>query len=104
MTQANVGGNTISNGKTVKLLWITVDNKLSFESDLNKNAKKKIYIYICIYPKTPCSCKNFNFHFTKKLRMIMRVLITSQFSYCTLVWVCESRTVKEKSINFMKGL
>ena len=101
MTQANVGGNTISNGKTVKLLWITVDNKLSFESDLNKNAK---YIYIYIYPKTPCSCKNFNFHFTKKLRMIMRVLITSQFSYCTLVWVCESRTVKEKSINFMKGL
>ena len=48
MTQANVGGNTISNGKTVKLLWITVDNKLSFESDLNKNAKKKkkkIYVY-----------------------------------------------------------
>ena len=49
MTQANVGGNTISNGKTVKLLWITVDNKLSFESDLNKNAKKKKYIYIYVY-------------------------------------------------------
>ena len=66
MTQANVGGNTISNGKTVKLLWITVDNKLSFESDLNKNAKKKNkkkYMYI---PKDSMLLQEFQLSFHKK--------------------------------------
>ena len=39
MVQVKVGGN-ISNEKTVKLLGITVDNKLSFEDHLNKICKK----------------------------------------------------------------
>ena len=40
MVQANVGGNILNNEKTVKLLGITVDNKLSFETHLNKICKE----------------------------------------------------------------
>ena len=71
IVQVNVGGNIISNEKTVKLLGITVENKLSFEPHLNKICKK--------LTKSSMSLQEFQ---KKKL---MRALITSQFSYCPLV-------------------
>ena len=40
MVQVNVGGNIISNEKTIRLLGIKVDNKLLFESHLNRTYKK----------------------------------------------------------------
>ena len=44
----NVKSSQISNEKIVKLLGVTVDNKLSFESHLNLVCKK--------VSQTPCPC------------------------------------------------
>ena len=104
MARVNIGGNIISNEETVKLLGITADNKLSFES-LNK---------ICKYvnEKLHALARISNHISQKKVRMIMRAFITSQSSYCYLVWRCYSvlihleliMTVNTKTINFIKAL
>ena len=52
-------------------------------------------------PQTPCRCKNFNSLVTKE-SMIKRAFITSQFSYCSFVWMCHSRTVNNKT-NKLQG-
>ena len=59
MVQVNDGGNIVNNEKTVKLLGIIVDSKISFEPHLSKLCKK-------VSQKTPCPSKNFNSHFTKE--------------------------------------
>ena len=38
----------------------------------------------------------------KKMELTMTVLITSQFSYCPMVWMCNRRARNKK--HFMKGL
>ena len=45
----NVKGNPISNEKMVKLIGVTVDNKLSFEPHLNlvcKNVSQKVHALV----------------------------------------------------------
>ena len=37
-----------------------------------------------------------NYNIIIKHRVIMRAFITSQFSYCTLAWMCQSKTLDEK--------
>ena len=63
----------------IKLLGVTVDNKLSFEPHLNLACKK---------------IKNIS---KKKLRVVMKAFIMSHFSYWPLVWMCHSRTLNSKT-------
>ena len=86
MVRVNVGGNIVSNEKTVKLLSITVDNKLSFETLLNEICKKVRQILHALARISTLISQ-------KKLIIIVRAFITSQFSYWPLVWMCHSRTV-----------
>ena len=85
----NVKGIPISNEKIVKLLGVTVDNKLSFESHLNLVCKK-------VSQKLHALARVSKFISKKKLRVIMKAFIMSQFSYCPLVWMCHSRTLNNK--------
>ena len=85
----NVKGSPISNEKIVKLLGVTVDNKLSFESHLNLVCKK-------VSQKLHALARVSKFISKKKLRVIMKAFIMSQFSYCPLVWMCHSRTLNNK--------
>ena len=71
--------------KTVKLIGITVDRRLSFELHLNK-----------VYTKIPSLYKNFNLISQEKLKMIMGVFVKSKFSYCPLMWMCNSSTMNNK--------
>ena len=73
IVQVKAGGNIFINEKTVRLLGITVDNKLSFEPHLNKTCKK-------VRQKLHALAKISTHISQKKLRMIVRVFITSQFS------------------------
>ena len=85
----NVKDSPISNGKIVKLLGVTIDNKLSFESHLKlvfKKVSQKFHTLVRIS----------KFISKKKLRVIMKAFIMSQFSYCPLVWMCHSRTLNNK--------
>ena len=83
----NVKGSPISNEKTVKLLGVTVDNKFSFEPHLNLVCKK-------VSQKLHALARVSKFISKKKLRVIMKAFIMSQFSYCPLVWMCHSRTLR----------
>ena len=85
----NVKGCPISNEKIVNLLGVTVDNKLSFERHLNLVCKK-------VSHKLHALARVSKFISKKKLRVIMKAFIMSQFSYCPLVWMCHSRTLNNK--------
>ena len=69
MEQVNVGGNIIGfEKKTVMLLGITVDNKLSFEPHLNitcKTVSQNLHAFARLSTHI----------LQKKLKMIMRVII-----------------------------
>ena len=79
IVQVNVGANITSNEITVKLLGITVDNKLLFEPHLNKLCKK-------VSQKFHSLARISTHILQKKLRTIMKVFLTTQFSYCPLIF------------------
>ena len=85
----NVKGSPISNEKMVKLLGVTVHNKLSFEPYLNSVRKK-------VSQKLHALARVSKFISKKKLKVVMKAFIMSQFSYCPLVWMCHSRTLNNK--------
>ena len=85
----NVKGSPISSKKIVKLLGVTVDNKHSFEPHLNLVRKK-------VSQKLHALARVSKFMSKKKLRVIMKAFIMSQFSYSPLVWMCHSRTLNNK--------
>ena len=85
----NVKGSLISNKKIVKLLGVTGDNKLSFEPHLKLVLKK-------VSQKLHALARVSKFVPKKKLRVIMKAFIISQFSYCPLVWMCHSKTMNSK--------
>ena len=85
----NVKGSAISNEKIVNLLGVTVDNKVSFELHLNLVCRK-------VSQKLRAFARVSKFIPKKKLRVIMKTFIMSQFSYCPLVWMCHSRTSNNK--------
>ena len=81
----NVKGSPISNEKMVKLLGVTVENKLCLEPHLNLVCKK-------VSQKLHAPAKVSKFIAKKKLKIIMKTFM-SQFSYCPLLWMCHSRTL-----------
>ena len=65
-----------------QLIGVTVDNKFSFEPHLNllcKKVRQKLHTLARISKKVISK---------KNLRVIMKAFVMSQFSYCTLVWMC----------------
>ena len=85
----NVKESPISNEKIVKLLGVTVDNKLSFESHLNLVCKK-------VSQKLHALARVSKFISKKKLKVVMKAFIMLQFSYCPLVWMCHRGTLNIK--------
>ena len=85
----NVKGSLISNEKIVKLLGVTVDKKLSFEHHLNLVCRK-------VSQKLHALARVSKFISKKKLRVIMKAFITSQFIYCPLILMCHIRSLNNK--------
>ena len=78
-----VGGFEITNSQTEKLLGITIDNKLTFKphvTNLCDKASQKLHALSRVG-----NYMNFN-----QRKLIMNSFITSQFSYCPLVWMFHS--------------
>ena len=78
-----------------KLLGITVDKKLTFNTHVDslcKKAKQKLHALSCI------SC----YLSTEQLNLTMKTFILSQFNYCPLVWMFCDRTLDNK-INRIYG-
>ena len=85
----NLNNNLIKSESSVKLLGITIDNRLKFTehvSTICKRANQKLHALARI-----SSYMNQN-----KLRILMKAFVTSQFSYCPLVWMFHSRSLNNK--------
>ena len=71
------------------LLGITIDSTLTFENCINnvcKRASQKLNTLARIVP----------YMNTQKRRAIMKSFVTSQFSYCPLIWIFHSRRLNNK--------
>ena len=72
-----------------KLLGITLDKKLTFKKHVQaicKKASQKLHALtrISIYMEP------------KKLKVLMKAFVMSQFSYCSLIWMFHDRTLNNK--------
>ena len=86
---ANIDGNIIESEESQVLLGVTIDSNLSFDKHINnlcKNAGAKLNALARIA----------GYMDIKKRRMIMKAFITSQFSYCPLIWMFHSRALNNK--------
>ena len=86
---AIIGKETIKNSESVKLLGITIDNKLRFDKHVAIICKK-------VNLKLHALARISKLMSTNKLRIIMKSFIESQFGYCPLVWMFHSRTLNNK--------
>ena len=72
-----------------KLLGVQIDGTLSFDNHISKlcqKASNKLYALGRISPYMD----------QRKLRTLIRALITSQFQYCPLIWMFHGRQLNKK--------
>ena len=85
----NVQNEVIECENSVKLLGVTIDNKLNFNghiSNLCKKANQKLHALARV---SRFICKD-------KLRILMKAFIESQFEYCPLIWMFHSRALNTR--------
>ena len=77
---AEIENKIIENKKSVKLLGVITDDKLSFEERILKICNK-------VSSKLHALSRIPHFLSTHKLKVIMKSFIESQFTYCPPVWM-----------------
>ena len=85
----NIEHDVIECEKSVKLLGVTIDNKLDFTehvTNLCKKANLKLHALARIS----------HLMSQDKLRLLLKAFIESQFGYCPLVWMFHSRTLNNR--------
>ena len=85
----NKADEKITGSKSVKLLGITIDNKLNFNDHVTKicmKANQKLHALKRISKYLD----------SEKLRIIMKTFIESQYNYCPLTWMFHSRQRNNK--------
>ena len=85
----HISNTEILNEERVKLLGVNLEGRLNFDFHVNtllKKASKKYHALARV-----CNYMN-----KKKRRILMNAFITSQFSYCPLVWMSHSRTMNNR--------
>ena len=87
--KVNVNGTVISNSKSQKLLGIKIDKKLSFDDHVDTICQK-------VSKKIHALARISSYMSSEKLRTVMKAFITSQFSYCPLVWMMHSRNINNR--------
>ena len=84
-----VGNDVIISGNSVKLLGVTIDNKLNFNEHVDNICKKA-------NNKLQALARIAKYLSPDKLRIIMKTFIESQFNYCPLTWMFHSRQLNSK--------
>ena len=82
-----IGKDIITNEASLKLLGITINNKLNFNEhveNIRKKANDKLHAFARIT----------DFLSSDKLRILMRTFIESQINYCPLTWTVSFQTAK----------
>ena len=88
----NIGGSNVTNKKEQKLVGTKFDSSLSYEghiTNLCKKASQKLHALARIV----------NYMDLPKRKVLMKAFITSQFSYCPLIWMLHSRTLNNRINN-----
>ena len=85
----NVEDEIIECSSSVKLLGVTIDNKLNFDEHVSKLCKKASQKIHALARISNCISQD-------KLRIIMSAFIESQFGYCPLVWMFHSRALNNR--------
>lgn len=91
-TKAVIGDTYIENSDQQKLLGIKIDRKLKFDlhvTDLCQKTSQKLHALARVAPYMD----------TQKRRVIMKAFVTSQFSYCPLIWMFHNRTLNNRINN-----
>ena len=88
-TSIILNNEVIECSKSVKLLGVTIDNKLDFSEHVTKLCKK-------VSSKLHALARISNCMSHDKLRILMKSFIESQFSYCPLIWMFHSRTLNNR--------
>ena len=73
----------------VKLLGILIDKELTFEDHIKwllKKANQKLLALMRVS----------KYMTQKKLRILLKSFIESQFNYCPLIWICHSRELNAR--------
>ena len=86
---ATIGNSYIESEDEQVLLGITIDSNLPFENHIRnicKKASQKLNALAKIAP----------YMNIKKRKTIMKSFVTSQFSYCPLIWMFHSRHLNNK--------
>ena len=85
----DIEGESIICEKSVKLLGIKIDNKLTFSEHITSICKK-------VSLKLHALARVSHFMSHDKLRLLMKAFIESQFSYCSLIWMFHSRLLNNR--------
>ena len=85
----NIDQQLITGSKSVKLLGITIDNKLSFDEHISKLCKKASL-------KLHALSRVSSYFSSDKLKVILKAFIESQFGYCPLIWMFHSRALNHR--------
>ena len=75
-----IGSYNIESSEQQKLLGVLIDNKLTFDKHINNLCPKASQ-------KLNALCRVSSFMSTNKKRLVMKAFISSQFSYCPLIWM-----------------
>ena len=84
-----INNKIIEGSKSVKLLCVTIDNKLSFKEHVTNICNK-------VSQKLHALARVAHLMGPVKLREVMRAFIESQFQYCPLVWMFHCRTLNNR--------
>ena len=85
----NVGKEIIECENSVKLLGVTLDNKLNFNDHVSNICRKVSQKLHALASISNYMCQN-------KLRILMKAFIESQFGYCPLIWMFHRRTLNNR--------
>ena len=88
----NINGSVIKSSNSQKLLGVTIDNNFTFEEHIN-NLCRKSSQKLHALPRTS------HYLSVNKKRILFKNFVTSQFSYCPLVWMCHSRILNNRINN-----
>ena len=84
-----VDGLNIKGNKAVKLLGVTIDNKLTFNEHVSELCGK-------VSSKLHALARVSSFMSSEKLRVLLKAFIESQFGYCPLIWMFHSRKLNSR--------
>ena len=84
-----IGKDVITSETRVKLLGVTIDNKLNFNEHVDNICKKASN-------KLHALARIAKYLSPEKLRILMKTFIESQFNYCPLTWMFHSRQLNSK--------